>query len=513
MLFRSNSFLVILVCCCTMRSGLAYVPSLASQVTRQRITSSSFQHAPTASYRSCKSQITFAKSPRSTQLDALPFAAPNEKDVKSLVSAAAFVAIDVAFRRLFQTAGIAFPSSLGACSFLFALLLSLPSQTANGIFAQLQPGAVLLAKWLPVFFVPSLVTLPLADNAGSAVELLKVGTVIVGGFFFTLLTTAYSVTAVRKLKGSQSTGGGFANKAAASDLVGAVADKIPTPKAFSDELFHFLTLTTAVTALRAVSVSAPHVGPWTALCLLSATLNSFVYGARLPTKFKQFVHPLVTCTALTWTAMAALCAVTGTGFRRLLKSYCTRTTTTGGLRSWGAGDVLLFLLGPAVVSLAISMYERRKLMRENLPEVATAITVSTAGGLFGTAFAVRCLEIVSPYLRLSLLSRNITSPLAMAIASILGADVSLAVSMVVLSGLIGANFGAAILDVAGVKDAVARGLGIGAAAHGLGTAAFANEKDAFPFAAISMALTATAATVAVSIPFVRKNLLQLALGV
>jgi putative effector of murein hydrolase len=158
------------------------------------------------------------------------------------------------------------------------------------------------------------------------------------------------------------------------------------------------------------------------------------------------------------------------------------------------------------------MYDRRKLMRENLAEVGAGVGVSAFGGIFSTAAAVRFLEIASPYLRLSLLSRNITSPLAMAIAGILGADVSLAVSMVVISGLIGANFGASILDSFGIKDAVARGLGIGAAAHGLGTSAFVNEEDAFPFAAISMALTASAATVIVSIPLFRRLILQLALG-
>jgi putative effector of murein hydrolase len=179
----------------------------------------------------------------------------------------------------------------------------------------------------------------------------------------------------------------------------------------------------------------------------------------------------------------------------------------------GAGDWLLFLLGPAVVSLAVSMYDRRKLMRENIPEVGTSIGVSTFGGLFGTAWAVRFLSIGNPAVRLSLLSRNITSPLAMSIASILGgADVSLAVSMVVITGLIGANFGATLLDALGIRDAVARGLGMGAAAHGLGTAAIVNEKDAFPFAAISMALTASAATVAVSVPAIRRVLVQTALG-
>ena len=78
--------------------------------------------------------------------------------------------------------------------------------------------------------------------------------------------------------------------------------------------------------------------------------------------------------------------------------------------------------------------------------------------------------------------------------------------------MIGANFGASILDAAGIKDVTARGVGVGATAHGLGTAAFVGEKDVFPFAAISMALTASACTVLVSIPQIRGMVLKLALG-
>jgi putative effector of murein hydrolase len=193
----------------------------------------------------------------------------------------------------------------------------------------------------------------------------------------------------------------------------------------------------------------------------------------------------------------------------MLQKYRTGKLTLTGA---GAGDILLFLLGPAVVSLACQMYDRRKLICENFGEIATAVLVSSLGGLFGTAFAVRTLVIGNPAVRLSLLSRNITSPLAMAVASILGGDVSVAVSMVVVTGLIGANFGSAILNGLGITDAVARGMGIGAAAHGLGTAAFSNEEDAFPFAAIAMALTASACTVLVSIPVIKKAILQLALG-
>lgn len=430
-----------------------------------------------------------------------------------------FIGMDMIFRQLFRWNHISFPSSLGACGILFITLFFINPPTNIIILSFLQPGATLLAKWLPVFFVPSLITLPLTGSIGTSMEIMKILTVIITGFFFTLLSTSYSVTLVRYFQTfilgmNQST----LHTASSSTSTTSTTTKTiidtkslspPPKKVFSDVLYNILCIGVASTGIGSILTKGSNI-IWMKSFLLFTTLHTFVFGTRLPNKIKQLIHPLVTCTAFTWTAMAILAKVTGanSSFRSILLSY-----KTGGLGTlYGPGDVLLFLLGPAVVSLAISMYDKRDLMRQNLLELCTAISVSTLGGLYGTAFIVRLLNIASPYLRLSLLSRNITSPLAMAIATILGADISLAVSMVVITGLIGANFGAMILNTFGIHDAVARGLGIGAAAHGLGTAAFANEKDAFPFAAISMALTASAATVAVSIPFIRNSLIQIALG-
>lgn len=87
---------------------------------------------------------------------------------KSLVSASALVVLDIAFRRLLQSMSIAFPSSLAGCGVLFASMLTLPF--GELIYDALSPGSTLLTKWLAVMFVPSLVTLPLADGLGSAVE-------------------------------------------------------------------------------------------------------------------------------------------------------------------------------------------------------------------------------------------------------------------------------------------------------------------------------------------------------
>ncbi len=405
-----------------------------------------------------------------------------------------------------------FPSSLGGCGFLFATLLALPPKASSFIYDKLTPGAALLAKWLPVFFVPSLITLPLADSIGTSAELIKVIGIVIGGFFFSLLSAAFSVIAVRKAVGNESPVKAEI-EALTSKPAQNVINVIPS-KPFSDECLHALTLTSV--GLGLLTLGSRFAGTTvlarqcSALFLLATTLSTFVYGARLPRKLTKIIHPLLICTSFTWAVTRALAAATGQSFRSILKTYRTGSL---GWKTLGAGDILLFLLGPAVISLSISMYEKRKLMRDNLAEVGTAVGVSTFGGLYGTALLVRLLDVGNPFLRLSLLSRNITSPLAMAIAAIIGADVSLAVTAVVITGVFGANFGATILTALGIKDPVARGLSIGASAHGLGTAAFANEKDAFPFAAIAMALTASAATVVVSIPFFRRVLLQLALGV
>jgi len=491
-------------------------------------------------------------------------------DQKSILSVGIWCLLDIGFRRVFQRLGIAgkFPSSLGGCGVVLAILLLISSMSGKdtndrknklvGLHSVLSPGAALLAKWLPLFFVPSLVTLPLVggiESLGGSIEILKIFAVIVGGFYFTLLTTAGSVIAVgrlmRKKENVDDDDDEVYNKRNNDNKINAPSDddvgkkvglvaalEVATtamPEApvldsmpFSDHLMKNLRIVAIISGLAALEAVSPMFStttppaklltklktPILTLLLGSTTLSGFVYGSRLPKKTKKIIHPLVTCLTITWTVMVLFAKCTERTFINMLSSY-KMGQGFHGLNGTGAGDILLFLLGPAVMSLSISMYDKRDLIRDNFFQILSAVSVSSIGGLFGTAWMVRLMGLVKPSLRVALLSRNITSPLAMAIAGLLGASaptVSIAVSMVVVTGLFGANFGAASLTKAGIKDPVARGMGIGAAAHGLGTAAFVDEKDAFPFAAISMALTATAVTCLISVPPIKKLVLQIALN-
>ena len=244
-----------------------------------------------------------------------------------------------------------------------------------------------------------------------------------------------------------------------------------------------------------------------------STLAAFVYSARLPSDFTKVVHPLVTCTAITWGLVRLYAALTGSTFMNVLATYKVGSMDW---KSTGPGDILLYLLGPSVVSFAISMYGRKKLLMENLAVVLTGMVVSSVGGAFGTAFFVRLLEIGGrgggKLVRLSLIPRNVTTALAMALASFLGGDTSIAASVVVLGGILGGTYGRSILDAMGVKDPIARGLGMGASAQGIGVSALVSEPDAFPFAAISMVLTAICFTTLVSIPAVKDLIVNIATG-
>ena len=90
---------------------------------------------------------------------------------KALVSTLSLIYMDIVLRKAFKKASISFPSSLAGCGILFTTLLFLDViKPDSKLYNALSPGADVLAKWLPVFFVPSLVTLPLAPSLGSAME-------------------------------------------------------------------------------------------------------------------------------------------------------------------------------------------------------------------------------------------------------------------------------------------------------------------------------------------------------
>jgi putative effector of murein hydrolase len=289
----------------------------------------------------------------------------------------------------------------------------------------------------------------------------------------------------------------------------------PLPKPFLDSTLDILvkaSVLSGVVSILATRGGCPHATTLQTIFHFTATVASYVWASLLPSGFNKFVHPLVTCTALTWVLMQLTALATDSTFNDILGTY-----KVGSLhwKDSGAGDHLLNLLGPSVIAFAIAMYSRKQLLKENFFVVMAAMLISSGGGLFGTAAFVRAINLGGKdgsLVRLSVLSRNVTTALAMVVTSILEGNTSIAASVVVLTGIFAATFGRGILTSMGIHDPVARGLGIGAAGQGLGVASMSPEPDAFPFAAMSMVLTAVCATTLVSVPAIKDALVKLATG-
>jgi putative effector of murein hydrolase len=341
-------------------------------------------------------------------------------------------------------------------------------------------------------------------------QILKVVLVASLGFLYTLTTVTYSVLAVQKATGSAAK----IPASTTSSIQKPVAKAAPA-KAYSDYLASSLfkiTVVAGILSLISTSQGFAFDTPLRTVFLGAFTVFAYVWGARLPPSFTKVVHPLVTSSGVLLGSIALLAKLTGVEFLDYLRYYKSGSLN---LTKAGPGDILLYLLGPSVVSFAISMYSRRHLLKTNLPVVVTAMLMSSVGGLFGTAAFVRMISLGGKggsMVRLSVLARNVTTALSMALTAMIGGDISIAASVVVLTGIIGATYGKTLLTALGVTDPICRGLAIGCSSQGLGVASISDEPDAFPFAAISMVLTAVSATTLVSIPVVKTCLIKLATG-
>jgi predicted murein hydrolase (TIGR00659 family) len=154
-----------------------------------------------------------------------------------------------------------------------------------------------------------------------------------------------------------------------------------------------------------------------------------------------------------------------------------------------------FLLGPATVALAIPLYRQFDKVRGS----ALAILVSiVAGSLTAALSAVGIAYFlgVSEAAMISLAPKSVTAPVAMGIAEQLGGLPSLTAVLVIVTSILGAMLGPALLDLLRVKSWAARGLALGTASHGIATVrALQVNEVAGAFSGLAMGLNALATAI------------------
>ncbi len=140
------------------------------------------------------------------------------------------------------------------------------------------------------------------------------------------------------------------------------------------------------------------------------------------------------------------------------------------------GRLLTWLLGPAVVALAVPLAAEWEAIARQRRAILTSLALGSAVGIV-SACGVAWLLGGTREVILSLAPRSVTTPIAMGIAAKLGGIPPLSAVLVISTGALGAIVGPRMLRALGVRSRTATGLALGAAAHGVGTARALEEGE------------------------------------
>jgi predicted murein hydrolase (TIGR00659 family) len=212
------------------------------------------------------------------------------------------------------------------------------------------------------------------------------------------------------------------------------------------------------------------------LLWLTLTLGVFVGASALGRRLGK--PPLLNPVLLSITAIVLVLAATGTPYRRYFEG----------------AQFVNFLLGPAVVALAVPLHRHLALIRRQAPAVAGALLAGSTTAILSGLLTVRWLGGGQP-LSISMAPKSATAPIAMAVAERLGGIAPLTAVLTIATGILGAVLGSTVCRLAGVRDWPARGFAMGLTSHGIATArAFQEHELAGTFAALAMALNGVATT-------------------
>lgn len=210
---------------------------------------------------------------------------------------------------------------------------------------------------------------------------------------------------------------------------------------------------------------------------LTLTLVAFQIGAWVYRKagFNPLMNPVLIAVVL----LVAVLSLTGTGYPEY----------------FAGAQFVHFLLGPATVALAIPLYRQFDRVRRSALALVVSIlagSLTAAGSAVGIAWALGG----SRDTLIALAPKSVTAPVAMGITEQLGGLASLTAVLVILTGVLGAMLGPVALNLAGIRDRAARGVAMGTASHGIGTARALQESElAGAFSGLAMGLNALATAV------------------
>lgn len=169
------------------------------------------------------------------------------------------------------------------------------------------------------------------------------------------------------------------------------------------------------------------------------------------------------------------------------------------LKTYQTGATFLsWLMTPATVCLAISMYEQFQVLKKNTPVILAGVA----------AGAVACLAMVLGFsllfgfdreLTVSLLPKSVTTAIGVPLSQLAGGLTPITTAAIILTGITASVLGPTLCRVFRLTDEIARGAAFGTSGHVIGTAK-ASEMSALTGAVSSLSLVVAGLLTAIVLP-------------
>lgn len=243
---------------------------------------------------------------------------------------------------------------------------------------------------------------------------------------------------------------------------------------------------------------------------LGINILTFIAAITIvPAKIRRFLHPILSCSIATVLIIWAFAAMKGIGLKDCLNRFYSvdmRYTDIWSPNGYngpvpGAGDFLFSTLDAGIVALAVPMYRYRKELKENFVRMMVVLTPCAALSLFFWNW-IAALMGMDKIRSLAFTARFMSTPLAIELATNIGADESITVILVVITGIIAAILKDHFFKLMRVdrEDYLVVGITMGSTAGAIGASSLISTPRVMAVASLSFVIFGSLLLVATAIP-------------
>ncbi|EHR35781.1 LrgB family protein [Helcococcus kunzii] len=132
------------------------------------------------------------------------------------------------------------------------------------------------------------------------------------------------------------------------------------------------------------------------------------------------------------------------------------------------GQYITFLIAPSTVALVVNLYKNIDLLKKNLIPIFVGIFAGVITSVL-SVFALSKLLGVNKEMLSSLIPKSLTTAIGVAISQEFGGIEVITVFAIIITGIVGAVISPFVFKIFNIKTRVAKGIGLGTAAHAIGT--------------------------------------------